>query len=183
MAKKKKVIRLYNYGNGRYEQLNLNLSNSNDANAGNAPRANVESTWDLPFVHSTLSGLPTFPDELFKTDVLPPLFESITQGFVDPRHRDVAFLSTLVFASALFPKVKAQYGSNYHHANLFGMIVAPSSVGKSNIRVGEYLVMPLVEKYREEYLIQYQHYRLNEETMSKPKEKRLIISANSSDSA
>jgi hypothetical protein len=159
--------------------------NSNSTNSINSMGSMNESFIETqrPLTVKTRSELPTFSKSTFCN--LPPILAELTEPFENPNHKDIALLSSLTFLSSLFPMVYAQYSNDYHHANLFTVIVAPSSTGKSNVRIGEYLVQPLVTKMHEhfkEQMLKYQNLP-NSAQISPPREKTLIISANTSDSA
>ena len=127
--------------------------------------------------------LPCFPSEIYSN--LPLLLQDLTNPINNNRHKDIAMLSGLVFCSSLFPDVWADYGGETHYSNLFGMIVAPSSTGKSNIRIGEFLVKEIVKKLQQKYKQEYAEFKRQGEgsEMPEPIEKTLIMSANTSDSA
>ena len=132
---------------------------------------------------NTVEDLPTYPSRIYAN--LPPLLRDLTDPITNPNHKDISLLSGLVFCSALFPNVSAEYGGETHYPNLFGMVVAPSSTGKSHIRIGEYLVKEIIKKLQTNYKQQYAAFKNQSEgsNIPEPVQKTFLMSANTSDSA
>lgn len=136
----------------------------------------------------------TIPDQVY--DLLPGFLKNVTGHFTDHIERDLILLSAIGTLSSCFPTVKGIYRGKSIGLNQFILVTAPASSGKGVMDWSLMLVEQIDKYFLETYKVESQKYRrlLNEYNEcrkknpdlippEKPARKRLLIPANSSNSA
>jgi hypothetical protein len=80
------------------------------------------------------------PDKVYKN--LPQLLKTTTGFFSDPHERAMFLTSVIVLLSGCFDQIKGRYRKETVHANLFGMIIAPSASKKGVMGWARKLLTP-----------------------------------------
>lgn len=129
--------------------------------------------------------LPNLPTEIYEN--LPDFLKKTVAPAESPEERDVILLGSITVLSACLPTIYGIYDGFEIYSNLYLYVTAAPSSGKGKLNLCKRLVLPIHQKMRkeaQEMKLLYDSLTAEGdkggETPEKPKEKMLLLPANSS---
>ena len=129
--------------------------------------------------------LPLLPESIYES--LPLYLKKVVAPADSPQERDILLLGSVVVLSSCLPNITGIYDGYEVFPNLYLYVTAPASSGKGKLNLCKRLVLPIHFKKRkeaEEMKILYDEAleatEKGDEKPQKPKERMLLLPANSS---
>jgi hypothetical protein len=104
-----------------------------------------------------LRATPLIPPTVYAH--LPPLLQSATDIFTDPRERDVFLTAALSILSGCLPNLRGLYDQRRQYPNLFSFIIAPAASGKSVLSFAKMLGDAIHQSLLDENEVALRQYR------------------------